>query len=271
MSTLNQLLDRRELLWNLTLRDLRGRYKRSVLGWAWSLLNPIAFMLIYSFAFGLVLDADPPPGRPSGLESYPLWLMCGFLPWNFFLATVTTGMQTIVVNGALVRKVAFPREHLVLSTVIAGLFTFGVEFVVLAVALTIAGNFVLVWIPLVLVTAFLLAVMTTGVALALAAGTVFFRDLNYLWAIAGQALFFATPIVYPARLVADRVTDKPWIENIYDSMPLAVVIRMFRNMLFDLRMPQALDFVILAGYAAVALAVGWWVFRSAEDRFAEEL
>lgn len=262
---------RRELLWNLTLRELRGRYKRSVLGWGWSLLNPIAFMAIYTFAFSIILDADPDPGNPSGLESYAFFLMCGLLPWTFFNVSVTTSMGTVVTNGALVRKVAFPREHLVVSTVIAGLFTLGVELLVLSVALAVVGNVVLVWVPMIVLTSVLLAMMSTGFGLALAAGNVYFRDLSYLWSIIAQGWFFATPIVYDPGLAARKLADHPTLLKFYNDTPMAVVARIYRNLMYDLRMPRALDYGLLTMYAVVALLVGWWIFDRLEGRFAEEL
>ena len=271
MSSARDLYERRELLWNLTLRELRGRYKRSLLGWGWSLLNPIAFMLIYSFAFSLVLRATPEPGDPSGLSSYAFFLMCGLLPWTFFGVTVSTSMTSIVANGALVRKVAFPREHLIVSTVIAGLFTLGVELSVFVVALLIVGNMVLPWIPLVIATAVLLALFATGFGLALAAANVYFRDVSYLWSIALQGWFFSTPIVYPPGLAADRLADYPVILRIYNDLPMAVMVRVFRNLLYDLRMPRLTDYGLLTVYAVSALLLGWWIFDRLEGRFAEEL
>lgn len=269
MSSASELIARRELLWNLTLRELRGRYKRSILGWGWSLLNPIAFMLIYTFAFSLVLSADPQPGDPSGLKSYAFSLLCGLLPWTFFNVSVTTSMMAVVGNGALVRKVAFPREHLVISTVLAGLFSLGIELLVLAVALVFVGNIVLVWVPLIVLTSVLLAMFATGFGLALAAGFVYFRDLSYLWSIVVQGWFFATPIVYPAYLVQNRL-DR-WQVRIYDNVPMAVAVRIYRNLMYDLRMPRLIDFGLLTGYAVVALLAGWWIFDRLSARFAEEL
>lgn len=271
MSSASELIARRELLWNLTLRELRGRYKRSVLGWGWSLLNPIAFMVVYTFAFSLILRAEPDAGHPSGNDSYAFWLMCGLLPWTFFSVAVSTAMDSVVANGALVRRVAFPREHLVVSTVLAGLFTLGIELAVLAVALAIFGYFVLVWIPLIVVTAVLLTVFATGFGLALAAGNVYFRDLSYLWTIALQAWFFSTPIVYPPRIVAERLKDRPTLLRIYDDLPMSVVARIFRNLMYDLRAPRLVDYGLLSVYAVVALLIGWWIFDRVEGRFAEEL
>jgi ABC-type polysaccharide/polyol phosphate export permease len=269
VSTASELIARRELLWNLTLRELRGRYKRSILGWGWSLLNPIAFMLIYTFAFSLVLKANPEPGDPSGLASYAFYLLCGLLPWSFFSVSVTTSMMAVVGNGPLVRKVAFPREHLVVSTVFAGLFTLGIELLVLSVALAIVGNLVLVWVPMIALTSLLLAMFATGFGLALAAGYVYFRDLSYLWSIVVQGWFFATPIVYPAYLVQNRL-DR-WQVRVYDNIPMAVAVRIYRNLMYDLRMPRLIDFGLLAGYAVVALLAGWWIFDRLSGRFAEEL
>ena len=271
MSSATELFARRELLWNLTLRELRGRYKRSILGWGWSLLNPIAFMLIYSFAFSIVLRATPPEGAPSGLSSYAFFLMCGLVPWTFFSIAVSTSMTSIVQNSALVGKVRFPREHLIVSVVVAGLFTLAIELLVLCAALLIAGNMVLPWIPLVVVTTVFLGLFATGFGLALAAAHVFFRDVSYLWSIALQAWFFTTPIVYPPGLAADQLSSYPTLLRIYDSLPMAVVVRIFRNLMYDLTMPRLVDYALLIGYSLVALLAGWWIFDRYDGRFAEEL
>ncbi|MDJ0768342.1 MAG: ABC transporter permease [Ilumatobacter sp.] len=272
MSSAGALVARRELLWNLTLRELRGRYKRSLLGWGWSLLNPIAFMLIYTFAFSIILDASPGKGDPSGLDSYAFWLLCGLVPWTFFNVSVSTAMTSIVSNASLVGKVWFPREHLVVSTILAGLFTLGVELTVLSAALIVVeGNMVLPWLPLVVLTSGLLAMFGTGFGLALAAANVFFRDMTYLWSIAVQAWFFSTPIVYPPRLVEEQLAGHSTIVRIYNDLPMAVVVRVFRNLMYDLRMPRLIDYGLLTAYSVIALLAGWWLFDRLEGRFAEEL
>jgi ABC-2 type transport system permease protein len=271
MSSASELFARRELLWNLTLRELRGRYKRSLLGWGWSLLNPIAFMLVYTFAFSIILEADPPPGDPSGLSSYAFFLLCGLVPWSFFNVSVGEAMASIVSNGALVRKVAFPREHLVISTIFAGVFTLAVELTVLSMALMIFGNMVLPWLPLVVLTSVLVAVFAAGFGLALSAANVYFRDMTYLWSIFVQAWFFSTPIVYSPSFVADKLVDHPTVLRIYNDLPMAVIVRIYRNLLFDLRWPRLIDYGLLTVYALISLFIGWWIFDKLEGRFAEEL
>ena len=270
MSSAAELVARRELLWNLTLRELRGRYKRSLLGWGWSLLNPIAFMLVYTFAFSVILEAEPGAGDPSGLNSYPFYLLCGLLPWSFFNVSVSTAMGSVVANGALVRKVAFPREHLVISLVIAGLFTLAVELGVLSVALVFAGNMVLPWLPLVALTTLLVAAFATGFGLAFAAANVYFRDMSYLWSIISQAWFFATPIVYPLSIVKEQLADRPTLLTIYENVPAAVMVRIYRNLLYDLRFPAWSDIGLLTAYSVTALLIGWRIFDRVEDRIAEE-
>src|SRR3954453_7981191 len=115
MAGLSDFVGTRDLAVNLTLRELRGRYKRSVLGWTWSLLNPLATVLIYSLFFSFFLKIDPPRGHPSGLHSFALFLLCALVPWNFFQNGLNMGLGSIVGNGNLIKKVYFPRELIVVS------------------------------------------------------------------------------------------------------------------------------------------------------------
>lgn len=269
MSSLRELTARRELLWNLTLREMRGRYKRSALGWGWSMLNPLATMCIYTFVFAIVLQAKPPVGDPSELEVYALFLLTALLPWNFFATSVSTSMGSILGNSGLVGKVAFPREHLVLASVLSALVTFAIEIAVLTVVLLIAGSMVLPMLPVVAVVTLLVAAFGTGVGFVLAAGNVFFRDTAYLWGIVSQVWFFVTPIVYSPALVEPRLPD--WLYAIYSHLPMTIAVSMYRDLLYDRRMPPALDFVYLGVVAAITLVIGWRIFARLAPRFAEEL
>lgn len=269
MSSAAELVARRELLWNLTLRELRGRYKRSVLGWAWSLLNPLSTLVIYYIVFGKFMPQPPVVGDPSGLNNFAMLLLCGLLPWNFFSISIGVGMDSVVANGGLVKKVAFPREHLVFSVIVAGLVTFGIELLVAGVVLQIMGNFWLPYLPLIVAVAILLAIFAAGITLILAAGNVFFRDLTYLWGIVVQAWFFLTPIVYSVEFARDRLPS--WAFRIFDNQPMAVVVRSMRDLLYHLRAPTLTDWVLMAIYAVVVFLLGWWVFSRFEGRFAEEL
>jgi ABC-2 type transport system permease protein len=130
----------RDLLWNLTLRELRTKYRKSVLGWTWSMLNPLATVAIYSFVFGVLFRAEPPVGENSGIKVFALYLLCGILPWNFFILVTGTGMQSMLANAGLVKKVAFPREVLVFANSLHGIVQFSIEMGLLTIALLIAGS-----------------------------------------------------------------------------------------------------------------------------------
>ena len=177
MTSVLELRRHRELFANLTLRELRGKYKRSALGWGWSMINPLAQMAIYSLVFGFFLKVPPPTGEPSGMKVFAFFLLCGLLPWTFLANGITGGMGSLIANANLLKKVWFPRQLLVASTVASFGVSFLIEMAVLTVALLIAGNMVLPWIAPVLVVALIQAAFVLGLALALSVWTVYFRDL----------------------------------------------------------------------------------------------
>lgn len=269
MSTLAELTSTRELFWNLALRELRTRYKRSALGWAWSMLNPLATTLIYTFFFVTLLTSTAPVGDPSGLKSYGLFIICALLPWNFMAIGVGTSMGTVIANGGLVKKVAFPREHLVLANVAASFITLMIELGVLSVVMLCFGRIVLLQVPGVLLAALLLSMFVTGMSMLLAAGNVFFRDLGHLWAIVAQIWFFLTPVVYSAEIVQAKVSAPVfWI---YEHLPMAVATRVFRELLYDGRYPTPAQYGYMVLWGAAMLWVGWSVFKRLAPRFPEEL
>ena len=258
-----------ELLWNLTLRELRTKYRRSVLGWTWSMLNPLATVAIYTFVFGHLFQAKAPVGSPSGLTIFALYLLCGLLPWNFFTLVTNTGMATLMTNAALVRKVAFPREVLVFASSLHGIVQFGIEMGLLTIALLIAGSIFLPWLPVVLLQMVLLMFFASGLALGLSAANVYFRDLGYLWAIFTQVWFFATPIVYTPDIIEGRVPN--WVEMIMKLNPMAVFVQGFRRSMYDGRFPGWDNLGACALVAFVAMVLGWALFTKLSRRFAEEL
>jgi ABC-2 type transport system permease protein len=266
---LTAVLARRELHWNHTLRELRGRYKRTVLGFGWSLLNPLANMAIYSFVFAFILRITPEPGDPSGLDVFALWLLCGLLPWNFFAVSAATAMSSVVDGANLVKKVYFPREHLVLSAIGALLITHLVELGLLAVILLFFGNMVLPWLPVLLVIVVLLTAFITGIGLVLGALNVYFRDMTHLWGIVTAAWFYATPVVYPISLVHER--DSATLDFVYGLNPMTRFVEAIRDVMYDLRMPTLLTFSFLVAASAISLFSGLWIFGRMSPRFAEEL
>jgi ABC-2 type transport system permease protein len=258
-----------ELLWNLTLRELRTKYRKSVLGWSWSMLNPLATVAIYSFVFGHLFGAVAPTGTNSGIQTFALYLLCALLPWNFFMLVTNTGMQSMIGNAALVRKVAFPREVLVFANSLHGIVQFSIEIGLLTVALIIAGSIFIAWLPVVILQMVLLMLFASGIALALAAGNVYFRDLGYLWQIFSQVWFFATPIVYMPSLIEGKVPN--WVEMILKLNPMAVFAQGFRRSMYDSAFPGWDNLGACAAVALVSMVLGWSIFTKLSRRFAEEL
>jgi lipopolysaccharide transport system permease protein len=268
-SAIRDVRDSRDLTVNLTLRELRGRYKRSVLGWAWSLVNPLATMAVFTVVFSTFLKITPEPGDPSGLHVFALFLLCGLLPWTFFSNSMVGGMGALVGNAGLISKVWFPRSSLVVATVSAAAFSLLIELGVLLVALLIAGNMILPWLPVLLVILVLQAVFALGVALLLSVCNVYFRDTQHLIGILLQLWFYASPIVYPVSVVRQNVSSA--VFRIYEFNPMYSFIEAYRDVLYDLRMPPASRFATMAISAAVSMIVGALVFRRLEPRMAEEL
>lgn len=278
MSYLKEVRDSRELLLNLTMREVRGQYKRTVFGQLWSLANPIAQMVIYTFVFGFVLRAQPEPGSPSGLNVFALWLMTGLLPWAFFSTVVNQGMGSLVVNEGLIQKVYFPRIVLPLSTVGSAAYNWLFEMAVLIVALVLFGSFVWPWLPLLVVAMALLALFASGIGMALSIANVHFRDTQYFVGIILNFWMFLTPIMYPITLIASQsekigplLGTQITLLDVYRANPMERFVEVFRNLLYDNRMPDLsnLTFVLIA--ALVSFVVGMWIFSKNERGLAEAL
>ncbi len=245
MSLVSDVMSSRDLLVNLTRREVKGKYKRTLLGQLWSLANPIAQMLVYSLVFAFIIRMQPDAGDPSGLDIFALWLMCALLPWSFFTNVVTGGMNSLVGNENLIKKVYFPRSTLVVANALAALYTWAIEMLVLLLVLLVVGANPLPWLPVVVVMMLVLFVFSVGVALLLSIANVYFRDMQHLVAILFQVWFYLTPIVYPINEVRKRsdsvgpVLGDITILDIYRLNPMERFAEVFRNLLYDNRMPQA--------------------------------
>ena len=271
MSSISELSESRELFVNLTLRELRGKYKRSFLGWTWSLLNPLATMVIFTVVFRFFLKVQIEPGDPSGLHVFALFLLCGLLPWNFLSNGMSGSMGALIGNSNLIKKVFFPREILVVSNIASWVVSFLLEMGVLAVVLLVAGNFVVPWLVPALALVVVQTMFVVGIGLLLSVLNVYFRDVQHLIGILLQIWFYATPIVYPISVVGDALDDRPALFTLYKLNPMVRFVEAYRDCLYDLRFPALLDSIYLIGVSAATLAVGVIVFSRLEPKLAEEL
>jgi ABC-type polysaccharide/polyol phosphate export permease len=267
-SSWGELWARRELLKSLTQRELRGKYKRSMLGWAWSMLNPISSLIIYTVVFSLIFTGGKIIGTPSGIENYTLYLACGLLPWNFLAGAVGTSTGSLLAQSGLLKKVYFPREFVVGSTVLSWLVSFAIELSVLTFAFALTGKLRWELLPMLLVIMSLQTLLILGISLGLSALNVYFRDVQHLLGIFLQVWFYLTPIVYPLSLIKEKSeTAAAW----YSINPMVHVSNAYRDVLYHGRFPtgQSLGFMALS--AVISLVVGGVFFRRLEPRLAEEL
>jgi lipopolysaccharide transport system permease protein len=251
----------RELLFFLTWRDVKVRYKQTVLGAAWAVLQPLCTMLIFWLLFGRLA------GMPSDDIPYPLFAFAGLLPWTFFANAVTNSGNSLVGSANLVTKVYFPRMIIPGAAVLAGLVDLAIAFAVLLVLLggyVIAGyplapNWTLLLLPGLVVQ---LALLAMGVGMWMSALNVKYRDVRYALPFLIQLLMFATPIIYPASLVP---ASWRWVLALN---PLTGIIDGFRAALFA----RPLDWLALGlstAITALALVYALYSFRRMESRFAD--
>ena len=278
-SRMLRLVRNRGLLVSLVRKELRGRYKDSMLGFVWSLLNPIMYVVIFYVVFGLIL--------PSGIPNYPAFVLAGLLPWTLFASGLTSGTASVVLNGPLLKKVAFAREVLPLASVGAALFHFCLQMLVLlAYLLLIDAPFVSANLLLVPVAILVEILLLAGLTLLLSSVNVYLRDVQHFLDLAILAWFWMTPVLYQIRLVADRAADKFWL---YLLNPLAPVVLAFQRAFYNQTAPIGKDgvpvpvlldvgpgwYLTRLGYTAlvgvVFFVVGLAVFARNEGNFAEEL
>ena len=263
MSTYLDLYRYRELFANLFRRDLKAKYKGSALGVAWSLANPLALMAIYALVFSFLWHV-------VDLPHYPLYLLSGLAVWIFFSTSLQAGARSLLDNADLIKKVRFPRQLVPLSLVATQLVSFSVMVVVLMVvnAIAIPETRDTVWLapPI----AALIVVLVAGVALAVASLNVLYRDVEHLLQALLLPWFFLTPIVYSFGLSAFHRHHSAVQALRYGNF-VTPPIEALRAPLYEGRLPRLGDIVYLVVAAAIALALGSFVFSRVDDRIPVEL
>jgi len=262
----------RELLLNLTQRELRSRFRRSFLGWGWSFMQPVLMTAVYALVLGAILQITPPPGDPSGIDTFAFFLLSGVIPWTFFAGALGASVGSIANAGGLITRVWFPRELLPMSSIMALGFSMLIELAVLATAVTVFEQVVLIqYIPVLLVLVFLQALFTAGFALWLSACNVKFKDVEYLTSVILMAYFYVTPILYSPEQIPNTPafgTSFTWRE-IALANPMARFVMAFRNVLYDVRMPGLETMLFLVFWSVLVFILGLRFFARRADRFAE--
>jgi lipopolysaccharide transport system permease protein len=254
---LRRVIHTRDLLRELVARDMKLRYKRSVLGIVWSLLNPLLQLLVFYFVFGLLL--------PLNIPHYPSFLFTGVLVWSWFQSSLMCATGAIVDNRELIRRPGFPIAILPTVTVTSHLvhFLIAIPILVICVVLDVGQITSAIFaLPLVILLQF---VLTLSLAYLIATFHVSFRDTQYLLGVLLQLLFFLTPIFYNLVAIPER------FRSFLTLNPIVPLIEAYRDILIRGQWPSSTSLMGLAACSAGLLAIGYWVFTRASYHFVEEL
>lgn len=258
MRLLRELWDYREMVVSLVRRDLKSRYKGSVLGFFWMFLNPLLQLAVYTAVFSTIMR--------MGIEKFYLFLFVALVPWIFFSTCLSNGTTVIFAQQDMVKKIYFPREVLPLSFAISQFVNMLLSFLVIFVVVAFSGVKItlsaFMWLPFVMLVEFILAL---GVTYLVSALNVYFRDLEHILGIVSMAWMYLTPILYPVEMV-----PQAYVQLFYFN-PMTSIIIAYRDILYYGRAPQVRTLMNAVMMGVVVLVAGQIVFGKLQRRFAEEL
>jgi ABC-type polysaccharide/polyol phosphate export permease len=261
LHNLRQLPRYRGLIQTLVVRELKARYRGSVLGYLWSFINPLLLLLIYTFVFRIVIRNDDPRAQP-----YALFMFVGILPWTWFSASLSEASNSLIANGNLIKKVLFPAEVLPIVSVLANMVHFFLGLPILVAFLIWYQKpldaIELLWFPVAVLVQLL---FTTGLALILAALTVHFRDIKDILSNLLTFWFFATPIIYTWRMMEDMGYMRYLNLNPFTHLAITYQEILF----FDGPVGHWKWLLALGGASVVLFLAGYWLFDRLRDSYAE--
>ena len=258
MKTIQEIFEYRQMIFSLVRKDLRGRYKGSVLGFLWTFINPLLQLVVYTIVFSNILRTD--------VDKYYLFLFVALVPWIFFQASIVGGSSSVLSQQDLVKKIYFPREVIPISYVtscfVNMLFSFIIIFMVVlisGVSLNVLG---LLCFPVIMLVEYILAL---GFAMIVSATTVYFRDLEHILGIVTMVWMYMTPIMYPLDFVPDN------LRAVFMLNPMTPIVVAYRDVLYYGRVPHIST--LLNGFllGMITLVLGFIIFGKLKKNFAEEL
>ncbi len=265
--TVKEIWSYRQMIASFVRRDLRGRYKGSVLGFLWTFVNPLLQLLVYTIVFGTMLQSKTP--------NYHIHLFVALIPWIFFSASVTGGAMSVIAQKDMVKKIYFPREVLPISTVTTNfinmLFCFIVVFAVVFISGIFTGNFPSILGLLCLIPVFAVEyILSLGMAFLAAAITVYFRDMEHILGILMMAWQYLTPVLYGLNIFEGHPQYKA-ILKVFNLNPMTPIITAYRTILYDCKIPDLSTLLWALLLGVIVLVLGWMTFTKLKRRFAEEL
>ena len=255
LQELKEAVHYRFLLFQLVRRDLLTRYKRSFLGVAWTMLNPLGTMIILSVVFSHIL-------APKSTASYPAFILTGLMAWNFFNQTTNQAMSSLIWGGGLLHRIYVPRSSFGLSALGSGLVNMGLAFIPLLLVMVFVGVPIRLPILFLPIPVLFLAFFTLGLALAISTFAIYFPDVAEMYQVVITAWMYLTPVIYPESILPAKYQ---WILHIN---PMYYLIKLWRLPLYDGRWPTWGEVWPAGVIAIVTLLIGWYLFTSKSDEFA---
>jgi len=262
VSEIKLLSHHKNLLWQMVSREVKARYKQSVLGYFWVILNPLAQMLVMSFAFSLILRI---PTAANEKIPYSIFLFTALLPWNLFSNSLSSAANSLVTNSSLITKVYFPRIILVLSTIVAKIIDYLFASTILIAYLAIYKipiSLNILWIiPIFAIQ----QIFTLGLSLILSAANLIYRDIQYLLGLVLMLWMYITPVIYPVDMVPAQ------FRFIYQLNPMSVIINAYRQSILSGSPPKFSSLAIAFFVSFIVLLLGLRYFKNQEKTFADNV
>lgn len=253
MNIIKEIYKYRELLGELVKRDIKIKYRRSILGVLWSILNPLLFMVVMTIIFSTVFK--------SSIENFPIYFLCGQIIFAFFSESTSMAQTSILGNGALIKKVYIPKYIFPLSKVCSALVNVGFSLIAIIIMMVflqytppVTGLFF--FIPIIYIFLF-----SIGISMLMSAGTVFFRDLIHLYTIFLTILSYFSAVFYPVNIIPEQ------FQGAIRMNPIYVFIEYFRMLILEGKIPDLGHNLLCLGYCTIALLVGYYAFKKSENKF----
>lgn len=257
---IEQLVIHRELLWQMVAREIKARYKQSILGYFWVILNPFFQILVMTFVFSTIMRI--PTGANPRIP-YIIFLYVGLLPWSLFANAVSSSANSLVGNASLITKVYFPRSIFPIATLLSKIVDFLFASLILIFFMLIFRipiNFNLLWFfPIFLIQQF----FTLGLSFFMAAANLFYRDIQYLLGLVLMLWMYLTPIIYPIDIIPAR------FRFVFQLNPMAVLVNAYRAAILGGEAPNLLNLLIALIVSLITLFSGFYLFKKWEGRFAD--
>jgi len=264
----NEVWQFRSLIGNFAQRELKSKYKGSVVGWTWSLINPLVTLGVYTLVFGVFLGATPPE-MGNGQRIFALYLFTGLVIWNFINQVAQGSMIALLSNGPLLRKIYFPAFAPVAGNMLAIGMQSLIELGLLLVVFIILGNisWTVVFLPLIVL---IVVAFSVGAGFLLAALNARYRDVSYLVQVGLNLLFYATPIIYPIALVEQYYPRHEWA-RLYELNPVTQFVELAREILYTTEAPSPTRLAYATVVSAAVLVYGWTFFQRRSRDLSEVL